>query len=184
MIKMGNLRAYTQSLDKNNTPYKVWATTSPPLLLNTWTDSTGETMWQYDGMTRTIMSMALFGEAFWFIVLRDRMNNPSVLEVLHPAFIEVKKRKMPDGTVEKYYMYGSGVHKTELSTSEVVHIPFIALPGAERGLNTIQYGGVAFALALAAMEYGSRWFAQGASPSWCGCGSYSGTASNTRRQSR
>ena len=92
MIKMGNLRAYTQSLDKNNTPYKVWATTSPPLLLNTWTDSTGETMWQYDGMTRTIMSMALFGEAFWFIVLRDRMNNPSVLEVLHPAFIEVKKR--------------------------------------------------------------------------------------------
>jgi hypothetical protein len=166
IIKMGNLRAYSKELDESNVPYHVWQPTAPPLLEKTWVDGTGSTMWQFDGMTRTIMSMALFGEAFWFIVLRDRMSNPSVLEVLHPAFIEVKKRKLADGTVQKYYLYGTGAHKTELSTDEVVHIPFMALPGAERGLNTIQYGGVAFSLALAAMEYGSRWFAQGASPSF------------------
>lgn len=166
IIKMGNLRAYEKQLTTSNTPYKLWLAESPPLLEQTWTDATGAKMWQYDGMTRTIMSMALFGEAFWYVVLRDRLSNPSVLEVLHPAFIEVKKRRLPDGTIQKYFMYGSGVNKTELSTEDVVHIPFIALPGAERGLNTIQYGGVAFSLALAAMEYGSRWFAQGASPSF------------------
>lgn len=166
IIKMGNLRGYQKQLDTSNTPYKVWLAANPPLLEATWTDATGGVMWQYDGMTRTIMSMALFGEAFWYIVLRDKTQNASVLEVLHPAFIDVKKRKLPDGTVQKYYLYGTGVHKTELSTDDVVHIPFMALPGAERGLNTIQYGGVAFSLALAAMEYGSRWFAQGASPSF------------------
>ncbi len=162
MIKMGNLRAYTKQLDSSNAPYKVWSPEAPPLLEHTWSDG----MWQYDGMTRTIMSMALFGEAFWLILLRDNMDNPITLEVLHPAFMEVKKRKLPDGTAQKFYLYGTGVHKTELSTEDVVHIPFMALPGAERGLNTIQYGGVAFSLALAAMEYGSRWFAQGASPSF------------------
>lgn len=166
IIKMGNLRGYTKELDNSNEPYKVWMASNPQLLEATWTDSTGAMMWQYDGMTRTIMSMALFGEAFWYVVLRDRAQNPTALEVLHPAFIEVKKRKLPDGTSEKYFMYGTGQHKTELTTEDVVHIPFMALPGAERGLNTIQYGGVAFSLALAAMEYGSRWFAQGASPSF------------------
>ena len=162
IIKMGNLRAYNKELDNSNVPYHVWLSQAPPLLEHTWSDG----MWQFDGMTRTIMSMALFGEAFWLVLTRDRMSNPSCLEVLHPAFMEVKERKLPDGTSEKYYLYGTGVHKTELDTDDVVHIPFMALPGAERGLNTIQYGGVAFSLALAAMEYGSRWFAQGASPSF------------------
>ena len=161
IIKMGNLRGYTKELDTNNVPYKVWMPSNPPLLEHTWAD-----LWQYDGMTRTIMSMALFGEAFWYVLTRDRMQNASALDVLHPAFMEVKKRKLPDGTKETVYIYGSGVNKKELDPADVVHMPFVSLPGAERGLNTIQYGGVAFALALAAMEYGSRWFAQGASPSF------------------
>lgn len=166
IIKMGNLRGYQRLFDTSNAPYKDWLDSNPPLLESTWTDATGGKMWQYDGMTRTIMSMALFGEAFWYIVTRDRMSNASTLEVLHPAFIEIKKRQLVDGTVQKYYLYGTGVNKTELSPDDLIHIPFMALPGAERGLNTIQYGGVAFSLALAAMEYGSRWFAQGASPSF------------------
>lgn len=161
MIKMGNLRGYEKQLDSNNVPYKTWLAENPPLLENTWSN-----MWQYDGMTRTIMSLALFGEAFWLTLTRDRLQYTSCLEVLHPAFMEVKKRKLPDGTSQMYYIYGSGVNKTELDPDDVIHMPFMALPGAERGLNTIQYGGVAFALALAAMEYGQRWFAQGASPSF------------------
>ena len=42
----------------------------------------------------------------------------------------------------------------------------MAMPGAERGLNSIEYAGVSYALALAAMEFGQRWFAQGAAPSF------------------
>jgi HK97 family phage portal protein len=42
----------------------------------------------------------------------------------------------------------------------------MAMPGATRGLSSVEYGGIVGALALAAMEYGQRWFAQGASPSF------------------
>jgi HK97 family phage portal protein len=161
IIKMGNMRGYTKTLDKDNVPYRQWMETPPPLLENTWGG-----MFQFDGMTRTIMSMALFGEAFWYTLTRDRLMNPSALEVLHPAFMEVKKVKQDDGTSVINYIYGSGANKKTLDPGSVTHIPFMALPGATRALNTIQYGGVAFALALAALEYGQRWFAQGASPSF------------------
>jgi HK97 family phage portal protein len=129
-------------------------------------------MFQFDGMSRTIVSMGLFGEAFWYTLLRDNSGYPSALEVLHPAFIKVDQA----GPVEaqKYnvevgsplYWYGNGVNRKLLPRENVTHIPFLSLPGAARGLNSLEYAGVAYALALAAMEYGQRWFSQGASPSF------------------
>lgn len=158
IVKMGNLRQYTEDLDQDNLPYRVWSNPQPIFLQNTF----GK-MWQYDGRRRTVMSLGLFGEAFWLTLLRDRLGYATALEVLHPAFVDVKINKE---TGETEYWYGTGVHKVLLESDDVTHIPFMALPGATRGLSSVEYGGVAFALAIAAMEFGQRWFAQGASPSF------------------
>lgn len=158
VIKMGPARAYTTGYDVDNRPYREWIAPEPSILTHTFGP-----MRQYDGMARTVVSMALFGEAFWLIMTRDRMLYPTSVEVLHPAFMDVKINK-EDGGPD--YWYGTGVHKVLLPREDVEHIPFLALPGATRGLNSIEYAGVSYALALAAMEYGQRWFSQGASPSF------------------
>lgn len=153
VIKMGNPRAYTVGLDVNNEPFRQWLPSQPGILTNTFAG-----MFQFDGQARTVVSLALFGEAFWYVLARDYLQRPSALEVLNPALVEVKR----DGTI----WYGSGADRRELDQENVIHIPFLAMPGAQRGLNSIEYAGVAYALALAAMEYGQRWFSQGASPSY------------------
>lgn len=153
IIKLGNLRGYTMAVDPVNGPYRVWMNPQPKILTNTWAAG-----FQYDSMGKTVMSMALFGEAFWLTLTRDYLNFPASLEVLHPAFVDIKK----DGAI----WYGSGSRKVELDPKDVTHIPFMSLPGAARALSPVEYGGVSFALALAAMEFGSRWFSQGASPSF------------------
>jgi HK97 family phage portal protein len=91
---------------------------------------------------------------------------PKVVEVLNPAFVDTPITKTGPNAGEIEYWYGSGAHKVRLPAEDVTHIPFMAMPGAARGLSSIQYAGIAYALALAAMEYGQRWFAQGASPSF------------------
>lgn len=167
ITKMGNLRGYTEELDANNLPYRQYLARQPSILTSTFGGKPPVGMWQYDGRRRTVMSLALFSEAFWLTLVRDQRGAtaglPLALEVLHPAFMDVRKNKT---TQAVEYWYGSGVNRVQLPTEDVTHIPFMALPGAARGLSSIEYAGVAFALALAAMEYGQRWFSQGASPSF------------------
>ena len=158
IIKMGNPRAYRIATDEQNRPYKAWLKTQPSILTDTWGP-----MWQFDGMARTVVSLALFGEAFWYTLTRDYLGFPSAIEVLNPVFVEIKKNH---STGDTEYWYGTGSSKVPLAPENLTHIPFMAMPGADRGLNSIEYAGVAYALALAAMEYGQRWFAQGASPSF------------------
>lgn len=158
IIKMGNPRAFQWAYHSDNRPYRVWMNPQPGILTNTWGG-----LFQFDGTTRTVASMAMFGEAFWFVMTRDYLQRPTALEVLNPAFVEVKKNKST-GAIE--YWYGTGSTKVQIDNDDLIHIPFVAMPGATRGLNSIEYAGVSYALALAAIEYGQRWFAQGASPSY------------------
>jgi HK97 family phage portal protein len=157
IIKMGDPRAYRVQVDPVNGPYRVWLNPQPNVLSNTWSSG-----FQYDGMGRTVISMALFGEAFWLTLARDYLGFPTAIEVLHPAFVDIKH----DTTGMPVYWYGSGVNKVKLDPDDLTHIPGMSLPGAARSLNPVEYAGVSFALALAAMEFGQRWFSQGASPSF------------------
>jgi HK97 family phage portal protein len=167
VIKMGSPRAYTVGVDDANRHYRKWEYPNAPLL-----DDTFGNMFQFDGMARTVVSMGLFGEAFWYTLMRDNSGYASALEVLHPAFIkievagpqEVQQYGVPLGS--PMYWYGNGINRKMLALENVTHIPFLSMPGAMRGLNSLEYAGVAYALALAAMEYGQRWFSQGASPSF------------------
>lgn len=158
-VALGDPRSYTYGYDEYNRPYKVWDKGQPLILSNTFGN-----MYQFDGMTRTIISMALFGEAFWAKLMFDDMGYCTMAEVLNPAFLEVRPDKKDNSKVT--YWYGSGSNKVQIPNKSLVHIPFMAMPGANRGLSSIEYAGIAMALALAAMEFGSQWFAQGASPSY------------------
>ena len=163
IIKMGNPIAYTLGYTDTADPYRVTQNTQPQILTNTF----GQ-MFQYDGVSRTVVSMGLFGEAFWLTLTRNALQYPTSIEVLNPAFVHVDRDDNSNSPTygQPVYWYGSGINRKQLPTVDVTHIPFMALPGARRALSSIEYGGVSFALALAAVEYGSRWFAQGASPSY------------------
>ena len=157
IIKMRDPRAYRIGYDSQNRPYRQWMNPQPPILTNTF-----GRMFQYDGRRRTVISMALFGEAFWYTLTRDYLGFPTAIEVLNPAFVTVNQ----DDNGAPVYYYGAGVNRKQLRTEDVTHIPFMAVPGGRRGLSSIEYAGIQYALALAAMEYGQRWFSQGASPSF------------------
>lgn len=157
VMRMGDVRAFTEKLwGEDNVNYRLFLEDQPAILTNTW----GGRMTQSAGMSRTVWSMGLFGEAFWYVLLRDRLAYPEVLDVLHPAFMEVKQ----DEFGNPVYIYGSGQDKRVLDPDNVIHIPFKSLPQSRRAMAPTEYVGVAGALAMAAYEFGSAWFAQGASP--------------------
>ena len=158
IIKMGDPYCYTLGYTDDHKPFEVVEGDQPEVLSNTFTND-----FQFEGISQSVISMALYGEAFWYVLQYDRMGYPSNLEVLNPALVDVKKNK---DTGARETWYGSGTGRVLLDQSCVIHIPFLTLPGAARGLDAVTYGGMAFALALAAVEYGSRWFSQGASPSY------------------
>lgn len=162
ITSMGNLRGYETYLTDDNVPFSVFIEDQPQILEQSFGDPTSGGLFQYDGMNRTITSMMLFGEAYWHIIERDDMGFATQMDVLHPAFMKV--RVQPNG--HRLFEYGTPDDHVTLNEADVIWIPHKSLPGATRGLSTVEYGGVIFAIALAAMEYGQRWFAQGASPSY------------------
>lgn len=155
VIKLGNPRGYTLGYDAQNQAYRKWLPSQPSILTNTFGD-----LFQFDGQTRTVMSLGLFGEAFWYTLDRDYLRRPAALEVLNPAIITPDKNNPGD------WLYGVGASRKRLAGEDVTHIPFMTLPGGQRGLSAVDYAGASFALALAALQYGETWFAQGASPSY------------------
>lgn len=135
-----------------------------PVLSNTFGADEGLLM-NYDGRNRTTSSMAMFGEAWWYTIDRDRNAQPLVLEPLNPLLLELKHEQVNGQTVRKAF-YGVGKDRVELDPSRLRHIPLLARPGDERGLSSLRYLGIAMGLALASLEFGSMFFAQGASPSF------------------
>src|SRR5215469_8850893 len=159
ILKMGDLRAYREELSSENIPFRKRRKSQPPILTSTFG---GGRVWQYDGRRKTILSMALLGEALWYILDFDDEVRASAIEVLNPALLEIKKNKA--GEIE--WWYGAGVDRTLLEPERVIYVPFMSLPQALRALNPVQYVAVSGALAIAAYTFGSSWFSQGASPSY------------------
>jgi len=172
ILRTGNLRAYVEKLSSENIPYRKYCKKQPPLLTSTF-GGFGK-VYQYDGRRKTLMSMALFQEAFWYVLARSKPEAyVQTVEVLNPAFMEVKVAAPQDvaagraSTVgESMFLYGPASDQKLLDPEDVIHIPFMSMPQARRALSTVQYAGISAALALAAYEFGSTWFSQGASPSW------------------
>lgn len=135
-----------------------------PILSSTFGADRGFLM-NYDGRNRTTASMAMFGEAWWYETVRDARGGPEVIEPLNPLVLELKHQQVNGQTVRTVF-YGVGKDRVELDPSRLRHIPLLARPGDERGLSSLRYLGIAMGLALASLEFGSMFFAQGASPSF------------------
>ena len=116
------------------------------------------------GIGKTVVSMGLFGEAWWLIKTRDTYGNASALEPLHPAFVEQKV----DANASKLesVWYGTGSKRVELDPADLVHIPRMILPGDRSGLSPVKNEAPIFAIAIAAVQYSQMWFAQGGQPSY------------------
>jgi HK97 family phage portal protein len=173
ILRTGNLRAYEEKLSTENIPYRKYLKKQPSLLTSTFLGANGK-VYQYDGRRKTLMSMALYGEAFWYILMRSKPEAyAQAIEVLHPAFMEIKVASPQDVAAgrasnigESMYIYGPANDRKLLDPGDVVHIPFMSMPQSRRGLSTVDYAGISAALALAAYEFGATWFSQGASPSF------------------
>ena len=165
VLRMGDPFPFTWGWTDDNVRYRLPIRDDRAILTNTFGGANlggaAGSMMQCTGMDRTVWSMGLFGEAFWYVLRDSELLNPLAVEVLHPAFMQVKRK---DGQVE--YTYGTGTKKKVLPPENVIHIPLKSLPGANRALSPTDYAGVAGALAMAAYEFGSSWFSQGQAPSF------------------
>lgn len=163
ILAMGNPLPFTWGWSDDSIRYRQFIRDERPILSNTFGGgglggAAGSTM-QCTGMDRTVWSMALFGEAFWYTLRDSKLLDVAAIEVLHPAFMEVERK---DGRVK--YTYGTGSNKKVLDPDNVIHIPLKSLPAANRALSPVDYAGVSAALAAAAYEFGSSWFSQGQAP--------------------
>jgi HK97 family phage portal protein len=111
----------------------------------------------YTGTFKHITSLGLGGNIYRLVVDRDDDGNPSQFELLNPTVIKTEITK----GVKTYRVGAVGPF---LNPADVVHVPWVALPGSAVGLNPIELGAMGFGLPIAAQEYGSRFFAQGISP--------------------
>jgi HK97 family phage portal protein len=114
----------------------------------------------HEWVHRTIVSLLLRGNAYCLIVERDGLGYPASFEQLHPD--EVTELVDRRGRV-RYRVAGVG----ELDPVDVLHIRGLTLPGRfeVRGLSPIGYARQTIGTALAAEEFGARFFGEGAHPS-------------------
>ncbi len=115
-------------------------------------------VWLY----QLIESMATDGNAFGLVMSLDRMARPTQVELLEPG--TVTERRVEDG-VPQAKVAGKDVHKL-YPHGDLFHIPgpFVHA-GSPFGENVIDRARATIGAALAAREYGSRFFGDGGHPS-------------------
>lgn len=98
-----------------------------------------------------VSSMLLDGNAF--IRVAPGVYQPESIQVLDPAAVEVRV----EGN-NTWYIY----ENRRLSWNEIVHIPLLVAAGRARGLNPIDAARESIGLTLAADQYASAYFGNGA----------------------
>lgn len=105
---------------------------------------------------KAVVSLALRGNAYGLIVERDGFGFPTMIEWLHPDEVHVDESKP---TLPVYYWQGQVV-----PTEQIVHIPWVVMPGRVVGLSPVQAFAATIGVGIAATEYGRSWFDEGGSP--------------------
>lgn len=105
-------------------------------------------------LVQTIVSLLLRGNAFWLVTRND---GGQIVELwpLHPDMVQVESV----GMRKTFRING------QQFAGEMMHIPAMLFPGAKVGVDPITAARDAIGLGLAAQTYGSKFFAQGATPS-------------------
>ena len=104
---------------------------------------------------RCVTSLSLRGNAYGYIVSRDGMGFPTVIEWLDPSAMS------PDDRPGRRGWLWNG---REIALEDVVHIPWFTLPGEKVGLSPIGAFAKTLGVGLQAQDYASDWFAAGGFP--------------------
>lgn len=128
-----------------------------------------------DWMTQTLVSLLQRGNSYALVVTRDRLQRPTSLLPLHPDQV-MPTRVTADGaslpaSAAPQYRYQAGELRYDIAglgsrpRADVLHIRGLTLPGADLGMSPIEYHRLTIGLGLAAAEFGTNFFRDGANPS-------------------
>ncbi|WP_405799287.1 phage portal protein [Streptomyces sp. NBC_01506] len=112
----------------------------------------------FEWIHKCVMSMALRGNAYGLITARDDFGYPTSIEWLNPDEVWVDELRP---TQPVYYWQGHVVPR-----EQIVHIPWVVLPGKVVGLSPVQDFARTIGIGLSATEYGLSWFDNGGTPPW------------------
>ena len=109
--------------------------------------------WVYQAM----VSLLLRGNSFGYIVERDAIQRPRVVEWLNPDAVKVEQASPLSRPV---YALGG----VELPADNLIHMRAFVQPGSAVGLSPIEWNAEQIGLGFAAQKYGAQWFGAGGHP--------------------
>lgn len=124
-----------------------------------WLDTPNTELGRIEVFGQTMMSLLLDGNSYW---ATGRASTGQVLFVtpLDPAKVEPEDVRDENGRVRRVYRAEGEV----FTPRDILHVPGMMLPGAIKGLSPVAYARETIGLALAAQEYGARFFGNGGLP--------------------
>jgi HK97 family phage portal protein len=112
-----------------------------------------------DWVTRAVTSMSMQGEAIGLILGRDGYGFPTSVEWRPPCEFFVDDELYAGPLRAVWYWNGRKIDRSEL-----VHIPWLTIPGRTRGLSPIEAFALTVQGGLSTAQYGNDWFAAGGVP--------------------
>jgi HK97 family phage portal protein len=113
---------------------------------------------QFDFKHMLVTSLAVRGNFFGLVTSRDRLEYPQSLLPLHPDWVRLDRD--PNTWRLRTWVMGE-----QVDNADIFHIPYMRMPGYDYGLSPVTVFAESIGLALAAEQYGAKWFRDGASPS-------------------
>jgi HK97 family phage portal protein len=113
---------------------------------------------QFDFKHMLVTSLAVRGNFFGLVLERDRLEYPESMLPLHPDWVRLDR----DPTTWELRTWVMG---EKVDNADIFHIPYMRMPGNDYGLSPVTVFAESIGLALAAEQYGAKWFRDGASPS-------------------
>jgi HK97 family phage portal protein len=110
----------------------------------------------FEWLHKCVVSLALRGNAYGLVTSRDDFGFPTAVEWLHPDDVWVDE----NNPVRPLY-YWQGRH---VPTDDIVHIPWMAMPGHVVGLSPVAAFARTIGVGLSTTEYGLSWFDNGGTP--------------------
>ncbi|WP_329283123.1 phage portal protein [Streptomyces sp. NBC_01451] len=110
----------------------------------------------FQWLHKCVVSLALRGNAYGLVTLRDNLDFPIMIEWLNPDEIWVDDSRP---TMPVYYWLGN-----EVPREDIVHIPWVAMPGRVKGLSPVAAFAQTIGVGLAVTDYGKSWYDNGGTP--------------------
>lgn len=110
----------------------------------------------FQWLHKLVVSLALRGNAYGLITQRDDFGFPTMIEWLHPDEVWVDELHP---VRPRFYWMG-----VEVPAEDIVHIPWVVMPGRVVGLSPVQAFAQTIGVGLSATDYGLSWFDNGGTP--------------------